>query len=134
MGEAEEVINDAIANAAHASCTSLHSTLKLSLGEIVFNQDMLLDIPVLVDLHALQDRHQQYINKNLERANQHWIAVIYQPGDQVLKLVYKLNKLEPRTVGPYTVKKTHCNGTLTIRINPLITQRINIRYLKPYRT
>ena len=55
VGEAEEIVDDAIATVAHASRTSLHLTMKLSPGAIVFNRDMLLDIPVLADLHALQD-------------------------------------------------------------------------------
>ena len=106
--------------------------MKLSPGAIVFNRDILLNIPVLANLHALKDQHQQYINRNLERANRHRVSIDYQPGDQVLTLVYRPNKLEPHSVGPYTVEKVNCNGTLTIRLTPLVTQRIDIRHLRPY--
>ena len=132
VGEAEEIVDDTIAAAAHASHTSLHLTMKLLPGAIIFNRDMLLDIPVLADLHMLHDKRQQYVDKNLEQANKKKVAIDYQPGDKVLKLVYKLNKLEPRAVSPYLVEKVHCNETLTIKLNTLVTQKIKIRHLRPW--
>ena len=55
------------------------------------------------------------------------------PKDQVLVLVYKPNKLEPRARGPYRILHTHVNGTVMIRRSPTITEQINIRRLRPYR-
>ena len=75
--------------------------MKLSPGAIVFNRDVLLDIPVMADLKLLQHRRQQVIDKNLERANRKRIAQDDQPGDKVLRIVYKPNKMDQRAVGPY---------------------------------
>ena len=57
----------------------------------------------------------------------------YQPNDQVLVLVYKPDKLEPCARGPYRILHTHVNGTVMIRRSPTVTERINIRRLRPYR-
>ena len=57
----------------------------------------------------------------------------YQIGDVVSKLVYKPNKLQPRAEGEYTVARVHANGSLTINLTPVVTERTNIRRVKPYR-
>ena len=93
---------------------------------------MLLDIPVEADFQLLQRGRQSMVDRDLARANQKRVSIDCQPGDEVLKLVYKPNKLDPRAIGPYVVEKVHCNGSLTVRISPLVTQRINIRQLCPY--
>jgi hypothetical protein len=57
----------------------------------------------------------------------------YEVGDEVLLLVYRPDKLEPRAVGPYPVTQVHTNGTLSIELSPGVIERVNIRRLKPYR-
>jgi hypothetical protein len=47
-------------------------------------------------------------------------------------MVYKPNKLEPQAVGPYSIKKVHANGTLTIQLGPGVVERISLRRVKPY--
>ena len=66
-------------------------------------------------------------------ANRKRIFVDYQPNDEVMVLTYKPTKLEPRAHGPFRVIQTHVNGTVTIRRNNAVTERINIRRIKPYR-
>ena len=58
----------------------------------------------------------------------------YQPNDQVLMLTYKPDKLEPCAHGPYTINRVHANGTVTLQTKPNVTERINIRRIKPYRS
>ena len=134
VGDSRELLDSALATAAYATRTALHSTLKLSPGALIFNRDMLLDIPVIADLQLLRDQRQHVIDKNLERANRKRIAIDYKIGDQVLKLVYQPDKLEPRAIGPYPITQVHANGTLTIRLSQHVTQRVNIRKVKPYKT
>ena len=131
--EARHMIDTALATAAYAARSSLHSTLGLSPGAIVYNRDMLLDIPVLADLAALKDKRQEVIRKNLRRANKRRVVHHdYTIGDQVLKLVYKPNKLEPRAEGPYRINQVHANGSVTVQLTPLTSERLNLRRVKPY--
>ena len=95
---------------------------------------MILNIPLVTDLQQLQKRRQELIDRRLLEANSKRYSHDYQPGDQVLKLTYQPDKLEPRATGPYSVTRTHTNGTLSIEISPGVIERINIRRVKPYRS
>ena len=85
------------------------------------------------DLQLIQQRRQQLIDTELVKANRRRFAYDYQPGDEVLKLRYRPDKLEPRTDGPYRIERVHSNGTIIIRINDHVIERISIRRVKPYR-
>ena len=134
VADSKQLVDSALATAAYAARTAIHSTLQLSPGALVFNRDMLLDVPVIADLQLLKDRRQYVIDKNLERANRKRVAIDYNVGDQVLKLVYKPNKLEPRAIGPYAITRVHANGTLTIQLSQHVTERISLRKVKPYKS
>ena len=56
----------------------------------------------------------------------------YQPSQQVLKKKHEWTKLGERWDGPYAIKKVHVNGNVTIELAPGVTERINIRRVKPY--
>lgn len=132
-GQALHVVDDALATAAYAARTALHSALGLSPGALVFNRDMLLDIQVVADWEALQQKRRHIVKRNLEAANRsRVIHHDYQVGDKILKLVYKPNKLEPQAEGPYSIVRVHINGNVTFQKTPLTTERINIRRIKPY--
>lgn len=131
--EAAHAVDQALATAAYAARASIHSTLGTSPGSLVFNRDMLLDVPVIADLVALRDKRQAMIQKNLARANKKRVVHHdYKIGDEVLKLVYKPAKLEPRAVGPYRITQVHANGSVTVQKTPLTTERLNLRKIKPY--
>ena len=134
VADSKQLVDTALATTAYAARTAIHSTLQLSPGALVFNRDMLLDIPVIADLQLLKDKRQYVIDKNLERTNRKRVAIDYNIGDQVLKLVYKPDKLEPRAIGPYAITRVHANGTLTIRLSPHVTERISLRKVKPYKS
>ena len=42
-------------------------------------------------------------------------------------------KLGERSEGPYRVERVHTNGTITIRRNDHVTERVNIRRVFPTR-
>ena len=131
--EAKQVVDTALATAAYAARASIHSTMGVSPASIIFHRDMLLDVPLIADLQALKTRRQDMIRKNLVRANKARVKHHdYQPGQQVLKLIYNPHKLETRATGPYRIQKVHTNGNLTIETSPLTTERINIRRVRPY--
>jgi transposase InsO family protein len=131
--EAEARIVSALQTAAYAARVSMHTTMKLSPGAMAFHRDMLLNIPVIVDFELLRQRRQALIDKNLQRANEKRYSYDYQPGQQVLKLVYDPKKLDDRAFGPFPIERVHVNGTVVIRTAPDVTERINIRRIKPYK-
>ena len=59
----------AIASTIYAFRATVHGTLKTTPGAIVFNRDMLLNIPLVANLRAIRDHRQQIIDKQLRRAN-----------------------------------------------------------------
>jgi transposase InsO family protein len=130
---ATQLVDTALANTMFATRAALHGTLGTSPGALAFHRDMVLDIPVIADLELLRNRRQLKIDERLIRANRQRFSYDYHIGDDVLKLVYKPDKLEPRAHGPYPIEQVHTNGTVTIRLNPVTTERISIRRIKPYR-
>jgi hypothetical protein len=64
--------------------------------------------------------------------NRKRITYDYQPNQEVLKLVFRPKKLEPRAVGPYRINVVHTNGTVTIQLTPHTVERISIRRVKPF--
>ena len=130
--EAAERINSALQTAAYGARTALHSTMKIAPGSLVFHRDMILNIPLLVDFELLRQRRQTLIDKNLIRANSKRVDFDYQLGQQALKLVFDKKKLDLQAEGPYLITRVHTNGTVVIRLSADVTERINIRRIKPY--
>ena len=114
-------------------CATVHTTLKATPGSLVYQRDMILNIPVVADLLDITAQRQQLIDEQTMAKNRKQISHDYQPNNQVLVLAYKPDKLEPRARGPYHILHTHVNGTVMIRRSPTVTERINIRRLQPYR-
>ncbi len=54
--DANQLIDTAIANTIFATRAALHGTLKMSPGALAFHRDMVLDIPLISDLHLLKQR------------------------------------------------------------------------------
>jgi hypothetical protein len=65
--KANNFIDEALSIATHAMRTSIHTTLGLgsSPGSLVFNRDMLLNIPLIADWHAITQKCEHLINENL---------------------------------------------------------------------
>jgi hypothetical protein len=99
-----------------------------------FYRDMYLDIPLIADAIAIHQHRAALVDERLRLANLKRISHDYAVGEQVLQKVFDPSKLEERHVGPYRIERVHVNGTLTIRKDPNVTERINIRRLKPFRS
>ena len=133
INSANRLVDTALATCMYATRTALHGGLRASPGSLAFGRDMVLDIPVIADWITIQNNRQQLIDQRLIEANRKRFSYDYNIGDQVLKLVYQPNKLQPRAEGPYTIDTVHTNGTVTIRLNHHTIERISIRRIKPYR-
>jgi hypothetical protein len=114
--------------ALHAARSTIHRTLGTTPGGIVFHRDMFLNIPLLTGFALLQHRRQTVIDDNLCRANQLRRHHDYQPGDECLAL-------DPTATSKLDTNfliQAHVNGTVTIQRTAHITDRINIRQIRPY--
>jgi hypothetical protein len=117
----------------HAMQAGVHSTLGSSPGNLVFNRDMFLIIPLIVDWHAVTQKREHLIHKNLMRENQKRRGYDYTPQQMVLKKKWKPTKLGKRTSGPYKIVQVHVNGTVTIQLRPGLIESFNIRRIIPYK-
>ena len=132
--EAIDILESAVATAQYSARAAVHGALKISPGALVFQRDMIMNIPIIADFLSIQKHRQAIVDERLLKANRSRIFHDYQPGDQVLKLTYKPDKLDPRAEGPYPIVSTHTNGTVVIRRHPFVLERINVRRIKPYRS
>jgi hypothetical protein len=56
MASTKEYINEALSIAMHAMKAAINSTLGSSLGSLIFNRDMFLNIPLIADWHRITQR------------------------------------------------------------------------------
>ncbi len=128
------MVDECLASAMRAHRTAIHGALRLSPGAFVFQRDMLLDVPIIANMNIIRERRQHLINEQLRRHNTRRISHDYRVNDQVLMINPDPSKMEERNTGPFTLTQIHVNGTVTLRKRPNVTQRINIRRIKPYRS
>ena len=107
--------------------------MRTSPGALVFNRDMMIDVPLLADLDAIRGRKQQLIDANLIRENKKRIDYNYKVGDRVWIKHYEPTKMDSRLHGPYQVTRIYVNGTIDVQLKPGVIQRYNIRKVVPYR-
>ena len=69
LGQANELIDSALATATHAMRANIHTGLKSSPGTLAFGCDMFLNVPLTADWFLIQQHRQQAVNENLRRQN-----------------------------------------------------------------
>ena len=134
--DADRLADRACAVSMRATRCASHSSLQgSSPGSVVFNRDMFLDIPFLADLEVLHHHRQQQIDQRLLQANAKRITHDFRVGEQVYRRRdtqgSMRQKLSPVFDGPFQIVRVHTNGTVTIAVRPGVTERVNIRRLKP---
>ena len=108
MEDANQLIDNALATVTHATRCSLSRAMGNTPGEVVFHRDMFVDLPVIVDLLAMQDKRQALIDENLRRQNAKRREFRYEVGGEVLIKSVDPRKLEPRAHGAvYNYKSVH---------------------------
>ena len=111
----------------------VNHTIQASSGEVVYRRNMLMDIPMIVNLEAIGERRQQLIDSNLLRLNQRRINHNFAIGDMVLTRIHNPDKLEDRFDGPCRISRVYTTGTCDIEMDPVTVRRYNIRQLVPVR-
>ncbi len=100
--------------------TRIHTTLGSSPGSLIFNRDMFLNNALIADWHAITQKREHLINENLMHENCKQKCYNYVPNQKVLKKRCNTCKLGQKTSG-------HVNGTVTLKLKPGISERVNIR-------
>ena len=134
LNDAKLYVDQALATAAHAIRANVSSVTGYSPGSLAFHRDMLLNVPIIVDLIKLRDDRQLSVDENLQRVNSKRISYDYQPGQKILKKRHEWTKLGERWDGPFPIDKVHVNGNVTVELREGVTERLNIRRVKPYHT
>ncbi len=99
IANAAHYVEKALSIAMHAMQAGVHSTLVSSPGNLVFNRDMFLNIPLIADLHAITHRREHLIYENLMRENHKRRGYNYAPQQMVTEKKWKPKKLGKRTSG-----------------------------------
>jgi transposase InsO family protein len=133
MQQAHHVIDSALATAMHVTRTAVSRSMGISPGELVFHRDMLLNIPVFVDLIALRNKRQALVDEATRRENSRRWNFDYAVGQLAYIKEYRPNKLGIQAKGPYPVTRVYTNGTVELATSPHVRTRINIRRLIPKR-
>ena len=130
--ETTNMIDNALSTVVHASRCSVNHTMKTSPGAMLFNRDMMTNIPLISNLLAIGNRRQQLVDENVRRVNARRIQHNYTIGDRVKFVNYNPNKLDSRTHGPYRIVRVFTNGTVRIQLSQHVQETVNIRKIFPY--
>jgi hypothetical protein len=114
VAEAYEIVNSSLASVQYAIHAAIHRTLQISPGALVFQRDMLLPIPIIAHYNNFRNHCQTLIGKNNRRKNLRRRFHDYEPGDEILKIVYNPDSLQERAIGPFVIQQVHVNDTITI--------------------
>ena len=134
IDQINNIIDTCFATAAYVSKVAIHCTLNMSPGALVFQRDMILNVPLITYLLHLHEQQQQIIitDEWLQSANLHCRTFDYKPGDDISILTNNPTSLQDHGIGPFTIKQAHANGAVTFQRTQLIVECINICWVKPY--
>ena len=65
MSSAKDIVDDALATAMHAMRTTVATTLGSAPGALAFSHDMFLNVPLIIDWHAIARSRKHHVNENL---------------------------------------------------------------------
>ena len=82
LKHAQVIIDQALSSASHAIHTNIHQGTGYAQGALAFHRDMLLNIPLLVDILEICARRQVKVDRNLMRANARRTAFNYKQGEK----------------------------------------------------
>ena len=100
---------------------------------LVFQRDMMMNIPLIANLYSIQQRRQQLIDEKLRRTNARRIQHNYSIGNRVMVVEYDPTKLDAKKRGPFTIVRVFTNGTVRLQIAAHVQETLNIRKIWPYK-
>ena len=97
-------------------CSTHHTILQKTPGQLEFGIDMLLNPKVIADCEAIRLRKQKDVDKNNMKENSLRIHHNYQVGDKVLITNNDIHrKLDHPTKFPYPIVQVYSNGTACVQ-------------------
>ena len=81
--ETTNMIDNALATVVHASRCAVNHTMQMSPGAMVFNRDMMINVPLISNLLTIGNRRQYLVDENLRRIHAKRIDYSYNVGDWV---------------------------------------------------
>ena len=109
-----------------------HRIKDKSPGQLVFVRDMILPIKHIADWRYIRQCNQSQIEKYVISKNSNWINYDHRVGNQVFLSYKAANNRETPFKGLCEIVQTRTNETVTLRIGA-VTNRVNIRRIKPYK-
>jgi len=131
--EANQLNDNALATAMHATRCSVNAKLQNSPGSIVFNRDMFIDVPLIADVVTIQNRRQALVDENLRRQNKKRCEHTYAIGQLVYMKTYDLTKMQEKLHGHYPLLQVYTNGTVDVYRVENVRDRVHLRKIVPYR-
>ena len=131
--EVRQVIENCLATAQYATRVQTNRSLGVSPGELVYQRDMFINLPVVVDIMRIRDKRQVVIDENLRRENKRRREHHYRIGDEILIKTDGPAKLEEKAHGPYVISRVFTNGTVEVNRNAMVQEKLNIRRIIPFR-
>ena len=130
----EDPFDSVLAAATFSICSTYHTGLEATPGQLVFQRDMLFQTTYLANWHQFDEKKVRQMTKDNERENAKRIPHDYKIGNLVLIRRdiggEQLSKLDRPTSGPYQIVWVHVNGTVTLQRNGF-HRKINIRRILP---
>ena len=131
--DAHDPWSDILASVAWAVRSTVHTTLDVTLGQLVFGRDMIFHDTYLANWQLIHSRKEKEIKRSNTKENKPRIAYTYTPGSYAYILNTDLQrKLKAPNEGPYEVLEVFTNGTVKLQRGP-VAEIINIRRLTPTR-
>ena len=78
--DANQIVDNALATCVYSSRYAVNHTMQTSPGALVFQWDMMMNVPLIANVYIIQQRRQQLINENLRRNNARRIQHKYSIG------------------------------------------------------
>ncbi len=126
-------INVFLDNAAWAIRSTYHTVLKASPGAAVFGQDMLFEIPFVVDWRKIEEQRQSLTDRGNQQENAKQIDYDYKVGDKVLMINEGILHKAESAYGkePWTITTVHTNRTIKIQCGTKM-EGLSIRRVEPF--
>jgi hypothetical protein len=123
---------------AFAMRATLHTTLRATPMQLVFNRDAIHNIRFEADWQYIKERRQRVIVQNNDRENAKRVPHTYSINDEVMVEQGQHRKFgDPRFKGPFRIHAVYDNGTVRLRQKTanggVIYQTWNIRKIHPYK-
>ena len=129
--DAHDPFGEILSGIAWAIHSSYHTTLGAMLGQIIYGQDMVFDVPFIYDMEQTCLCKQKQININTKK-NRKCLEYDYLVGDKVLIVKDgKLWKMETLKEGPHEIIQFFANGTVTVQ-HGMVQEHMKIRRLVPF--